>query len=255
MIHFAIQPWIIVVKYIKTLQMKLARQFFIIMSCENNNYTPPELDFPLLTRENIDNKAYQWTSDEIQEQLDKSTDILLVISDEDAFFACYSHMKQVKRGYCTKLGMVDFGQFGDENDENVKVALMRCSNINATSDMSKAVKNAAGVLCPKVALLVGICETMKPKKAKRGDVAISARLEICGGSKPDVRRNMARVNLSADDGWEPPLKDPNSFKVNVHKEAWMLTVHQPDDESQVDIDKLKNLYPNALVIEVGGEGR
>ena len=43
--------------------------------------------------------------------------------------------------------------------------------------------------------------------------------------------------------WKPPLQDPNSFQVEVHREALMLTV-QPEYESQVD-----NLS------RVGGKGR
>ena len=139
---------------------------------------PPDLktlNFPL--RPNTSgSEPERWLSEEIQSQLN-STDILLISANDDAFLACYSHMKQVRRSYYRGLGMVDqFGQFDDENDENVKVALMRRSK--GACDTQTAVKNAAGVLHPKVALLVGICETMKPKKAKRGDVAISAGLAL-----------------------------------------------------------------------------
>jgi hypothetical protein len=225
------------------------------MSCENNKYTriPPDLNFPLLTtRGNVDNNAYRWSSEEIQKQL-YSTDILL-ISDDDAFIACYSHMKRVKRGYSIKLGMVDFGRFGDENDEYVKVALMRRSN--GASDTHTAVTNAAGILCPKVALLVGICETMKPEKAKRGDVVISARLaDVVSNTAIPVSRNMAKLILYAADGWNPPLKDTTNFEVDVHRQALMLSVPDVSKYCGRQLEDFKYIFPDAIVIEIGGIGR
>jgi hypothetical protein len=238
------------------------------MSCENNSYTrtPPELDFQLLstcTLEDVNNNAFGWSSEEIQKQR-QSTDILL-ISDDDTFLACYSYMKQIRRGYCEKLGMVDFGRFGDENDGNVKVALMRRSNV--ANDTQRTVHNAAGELCPKVALLVGICETMKPERAKLGDVAISAKLATYDnmkfrsdgtvkypGPKTDVSRNMAKLIVSAADGWKPPLKNPISFEVKVHRDALVLSGSDCIEDQKI-LEILKKDFSDALVIEIGGIGR
>jgi nucleoside phosphorylase len=229
------------------------------MSFESNDYErPPDLNFPLLTLKDIGSKPQKWLSEEIQSQL-KSTDILL-ISDDDAFTACYSYMKQIQRSFSTKLGMVDFGRFGDEN---VKVALMR--RAKGAGETQKSVTNAAGVLCPKVALLVGICETMKSKEAKCGDVAISAKLatyndtkirpdgtvEYCG-PKPEVSRKMANLNLYAADGWKPPLNEPNSFK--VHRQALMLS-GSDSITNRKRLEDLKKHFPDALVIEIEGIGR
>jgi hypothetical protein len=230
-----------------------------------NQARPPELNFPLLKVEDIDNELHEWSSDEIQSQL-KSTYILL-ISDDNAFIACYSHMKKIQRSYLPELGMVDFGRFGNESGKsgwNVKVALMRHGK--GARETQTSVTNAAKVLRSKVALLVGICETMKPERAKLGDVVISAKLatydgmkfrpdgtvEYCG-PKPDVSRNMAKLILSAADGWKSPIKDPNSFKVNVHR-ALMLS-GSDYIENHERLKDLKQHFSEALVIEIGGIGR
>ncbi|CAB4042935.1 5 -methylthioadenosine S-adenosylhomocysteine nucleosidase-like isoform X1 [Paramuricea clavata] len=217
---------------------------------------PPELNCTLLKLEDINIELHEWS------QL-KSTEILL-ISDDNAFIACYSRMEKIQRGYLPKLGMVDFGQFSDESGRNVKVALMR--HERGTMETQMTVKNAADVLHPKVTLLVGICETMKPKMAKLGDVVISAKLATYDGMKfrsdgtveypgpkPHVSRNMARLILSAADGWKPPLKDPDSFKVEVHRKALMLSGSDSIENKKI-LNDIKNNFPDALVIEIGGIG-
>ena len=238
------------------------------MSSENNNLdnnyarTPPELNFPLLTLEDIGSKPHKWLSKEIKSQL--PTDILLMTANDDEFTACYSYMKDVQRGYCVKLGIVDFGRFVGENNLEVKVALMK--HEQGSSATQTAVTDAAGVLCPKVTLLVGICDTMEPAKVKLGDVVISAKLATYDdkkimengmveyrGPKPEVSPNMAKLILHAADGWKPPLKDPNSFKVKVQT-ALMLS-GSDSIKNRERLEELRTYFHDALVIEIGGRGR
>ena len=221
--------------------------------------TPPELKFPLKTRREIGGKRYDWSSHEIQSQL--PIHILLVTVNDHEFLACYSSMKQIFRGWCDTLGMVDFGQFGDHN---IRVALTQCTQGTAAALI--AIKNAAEILHPKVALFVGICGTMKPAKAKLGDVLISAKLATYEvrkirsdgtveyrGSKADVSRNMARLILSAADGWNPPLQDPTSRDVEVHHDAVVLSGselvnYRPRRE------ELADYFRDALGLEMEGAG-
>ncbi|CAB4045323.1 5 -methylthioadenosine S-adenosylhomocysteine nucleosidase-like isoform X16, partial [Paramuricea clavata] len=201
------------------------------MSCEGNDrVAPPQLNFTLKTESDFNNKRYDWSNAEIQSQL--PTDILLITENDHASNACYSYMKPDRRGDCfEKLHRcVDFGQFGVNGDQ--KVALMKCELGSNKEDFS-AVTNAAEILKPKVVLFVGICASMKTEKVKLGDVIVSAKLGTndrkvmpdgtvyYSGAK--VSENMARLILSAADGWKPPLKDPSSLNVEVHRDAVMLS--------------------------------
>ena len=169
------------------------------MSCESKDHIapPPELNFTLPTHGDLDSKTHDWSSDEIQSQL--PTDILLLTANDHEFNALYAYMNDVQRGLNSELDIVDFGRFGDEN---VKVALMKSAQ--GPIEALLAVKNAAGILKPKVVLFVGICASMKPKKAKLGDVIISAKLATYDetkikedtveyrGSKSKVSQNMQK---------------------------------------------------------------
>ena len=235
------------------------------MSCGNDRIAPPppELNFTLPTASDFDSKPYGWLRNEIQSQL--PTDILLITANDHEFNACYSYMKHVQRGFCKKLAYVDFGRFGDQNNPNVKVALMKCAQGPAAAQI--AVKNASEMLYPKVVLFVGICASMKSEKAKLGDVVISAKLENYDdkkvnadgkieyhGAKPDVSRNMARLILNAADGWKPPLKNPKSLDVKVHHDAVMLSGSDLVDNRERR-QKLADYFRDALGLEMEGAGR
>ena len=232
------------------------------MSWEGNDHvaTPPELNLTLRTENNFNNKSYSWSSDEIQSQL--LTDILLITENDHGFNACYSYMKHVvRRSFCKKLNScVHFGQFGDKNDQNVKVALLTCELGSIEGQL--AVKNAAEILKPKVVLFVGACASKNPEKVKLGDVVASAKLGTYDrkvmadgtvyyrGAK--VSKNMARLILSAADGWEAPLKDPrpSSLNIEVHPDAVMLS-----DSDLVDDKDLVDYCQNALGLEMESAGR
>jgi nucleoside phosphorylase len=150
--------------------------------------------------------------------------------------------------------MVDFGQFGDQSNENVRVALIKCAQ--GSSKAQTAVTNAAGILYPKVVLFVGLCATMKPAKAKLGDVVISAKLatyddkkvmadgrDLYRGIKVNVSKNMADLIRHADDG----------LKVEVHRDAVMLSGPELVDYRERR-EELLNSFPEALGLETEGKG-
>jgi nucleoside phosphorylase len=64
---------------------------------------------------------------------------------------------------------------------------------------------------------------------------------------------MAKLILHAADGWKPPLKDPNSFKVKVQT-ALMLS-GSDSIKNRERLEELQKHFPDALVIEIGGRGR
>ena len=235
------------------------------MFCEGNDRIapPPELNITLPTARDFDSKPYDCSSNEIRSQL--PTDILLLTANDHEFNACYSYMKPVQRGYSTKLGMVYFGRFGDQNNSNVKVALMK--SWQGPTEAVIAVTNAAEILNPKVVLFVGICASMERAKAKLGDVVISAKLATYDdkkvkadgtveyrGTKPDVSRNMARLILNAAHGWKPPLEDPKRLDVKVHHDAVMLSGSDLVNNRERR-QELLNSFPDALGLEMEGAGR
>ena len=226
---------------------------------------PPKLNqsVKLPTQREIGLTRYNWESNEIQSQL--PTDVLLITANEHEFKACYSYMQDIKRSNCKELGMVDFGKFGDNNNQNVKVALIRCRQ--GPTEAVITVKNAAGILFPKVVLFVGICATMKPEKAKLGDVVISAKLATYAdvkiredgtveyrGIKAPLSRYMSSLILSAADGWEPPLENQDSLNVEVHCDAVMLSGPELVNNLKRR-QQLLSHFKDALGLEMEGAGK
>lgn len=233
------------------------------MSCVkvDNVRPPPELDRRLPTQKDIGLRRYEWSSKEIQSQL--PIDILLVTATDHEFNSCYSYIKQVRRSWCPNLGMVDFGEFGDQH---VTVTLIRCQM--GPLSASIVVKNATEYLEPKVVLFVGICATVNCAKAKLGDVVISAKLATYAskkvtadgtaelrGIKANVSRNMGRLILSAADGWQPPLKEPSGLDddVQIHRQAVMLSGPELVDNDERRQELLDD-FPDAIGLEMEGEG-
>jgi nucleoside phosphorylase len=226
------------------------------MSCEGNDRVaaPPET---LKTESDFNNTSYNWSRNEIQSQL--PTDILLITANDHESYG-YSYMKPIRRSYCKELRRcVDFGQFGDEDDQNVKAALLKCEL--GSNEGQLAVKNAAEILKPKIVLFVGTCASKKPKKVKLGDVVVSAKLgtkdkkvmadgTVDRGAK--VSEAVARLILSAADGWKPPLKDPTSLNVKVHRDAVMLS---GSDDNRKRRQDLVDYCRDALGFEIESAGR
>ena len=231
------------------------------MSSENQEHVipPPDLDFVIPSEKDIESKRYEWTSKEIQSRL--PIDILLVTATSHEFNSCYHYMKQVQRSWCSNLGMVDFGKFGEQN---VTVALIRCEMGPLPALI--LVKNAAEDLGPKVVLFVGICAAVNRAKAKLGDVVISAKLVDCAtkkvtaegiveyrGVKANVSRNMARLILTAAHGWKAPLKEPSCFDVKVHSQAVMLSGSELVDNDERR-QELLEYFRDAVGLEMEGQG-
>ena len=231
------------------------------MTSENQDdvIPPPELNFIIPSEKDIESKRYDWNSEKIQSRL--PIDILLVTATSNEFNSCYHYMKQIHRSWCSNLGMVDFGKFGDQN---VNVALIRCQMGPLAAAI--LVKNAAEDLRPKVVLFVGICASVNRTKAKLGDVVISAKLadystkkvtsdgrDEYRGVKANVSRNMARLILTAAQGWQAPLKEPSSLDVKVHSQAVMLSGPELVDNDERR-QKLLEYYRDAVGLEMEGKG-
>jgi nucleoside phosphorylase len=125
------------------------------------------------------------------------------------------------------------------------------------------VKDAVEILKPKVVLFVSTCASKNSKKAKLGDVVVSAKLGTYERKlKPDdtvdyrdakVSETVAPLILSAADGWKPPLKDPKSLNVKLHRDAVMLC--GSDDNRKRRQDLVDSDCRDALGFEIESAGR
>ena len=157
---------------------------------------PPKLNIVLSKNSDIVKDPLDWSSAEIQSQL--PTDVLLITANDNEFNACYSYMKDVRKSYDEKPGYVYFGRFVYENNQYVKVALMKCNL--GPGKAQTAVRNGASFLKPKVILFVGICGTLRPEKAKLGDVVIFYKLETYGEKKVNADGTIQHHNIKTNVG-------------------------------------------------------
>ena len=225
---------------------------------------PPRLNISVPKLSDIQPDPKPWESVELP------TDILLLTVKDPEFLSCYAHLKQgsIFKSHVIGLGLVYFGEIG--NNETVKVCLLRCGhNGAATVDGAlNVVRSAVEFLTPKAVICVGFCDGLNQKEAKLGDVVISARLATyCNKKvtkngvqscniKTDVSRNMNALIRSAADGWKAPIttsKDQELFEVKVHCDGVILSGPEQVN-SEVRQNELLEQYPDAIAIEMQGEG-
>ncbi len=193
-------------------------------------------------------------------------DILLVTVKDCEFLSCYAHLRNSFKWYFDSLGYVYFGNAVDDQDADVKVALLRC-NEGSTGPGSSLItlKNAATVLGPKGAISVGCCSGLNQEKSKLGDVVVSAELttyaskivmddqEQSTGTRSLVSRRFLQLIRHVADGWTAPLKIPEEREVDVHSHGEFLS-----GPEKVNADwrrkELVHLHPQAMAIEMEGEG-
>ena len=106
---------------------------------------PPEVDINLLETKKLPKRSQPWDDDQLP------IDILLLTVMDCEFLSCLSHLNPAfKKCYHPNLGIVYFGDIGDDEALNLKIALMKC-NEGATVPGGSAVvaKNAVAALRPK----------------------------------------------------------------------------------------------------------
>ena len=160
-----------------------------------------------------------------------------------------------------------FGDIGEDEATKLKIALMKCSSgAMGPAGAAVAVQNAVRALRPKAVISVGYCASLNLEKAKLGDVVVSAKLtsyaptkhtdngiEELGHSVPPKKR-LADLITSVDHGWEAPLKKPGELVLTVVSDGVFLS--GPEEvKSQQRCAQLTKRFPNAVVIEMEGEGK
>ena len=203
-------------------------------------------------------------SPKLLKNIELLTDVLLLVVTEEEFLSCYAFLRDVSKTYINELGHVYFGNIGDSPK---KVALVRCCRGSTqVSAAQNVVRTAVDVLKPKAIFSVGCCAGLQREQTQLGDVVISGKLLTCGdkkivGDKPqwggrklDVSRNMGCLVKSAADGWQPPLKDPESRDVKVRCNAEILSGLELKN-SPKECKELLRQFPEAIAIEPEGQGQ
>ena len=204
---------------------------------------PPHLSIQVPRSRDLPKKSKPWSNVQLP------VDILLLTVEDCEFLACYAYMRNSFKSYHKDLGFVFIGNIGEDENDPLKIALMKClEGSSGPGGSQTVVKNAVVQLRPKVVYSVGCCIGLKQEKTKIGDVVISSKL-MTEAFRTPVGKDIANLVRGAADGWEPPLENPEAQEIHVHCGGEIL--------SGVDQDTAKQhqeLYPSAYAVEMEGKG-
>ena len=215
----------------------------VVLEKVEKHGTPPFVSIEVPKICDLPNKSQPWSDDWLP------VDVLLLTVEDCEFLACYAFMKNPFKSYRKDLGYVYFGNMGESEGEQLKVALMKCCEGSSGPGGSLIVtKNAVAQLRPKVVYSVGCCESLKPDTARLGDVVISSKLSTQAFRTP-VGKDIGNLIQHSSDGWNPPLRIPNARKVNVHRDGEILCGVGPPSAQLLHVSK-----SNVTAVESEGEG-
>ena len=217
---------------------------------------PPELSKTLkvLEMKDLPPKTTPWK--DIEETF-LPVDFLLLTAKKREHLSCLSHLSNIEMGNDHKLGPVHFGF----NSSNLKIAVIKCyMGAGGPGGSTVVVQEAVPILRPKAVVCVGYCASMGEKKAKLGDVIVSAKLitnpftkVTRDGYVVPPSTNMAKRIKVAEAGWEAPLKNAEDLKVEVHDEGVLLSGPNVLDNPEL-LKELNERFPQGTAIEMEGEG-
>ena len=203
---------------------------------------PPPLSITLKELGDLPKKVKHWDTDY------SPVDILLLTVEDCEFLACHHYLRDSFRSYEKSIGYVYFGKMGDDEDESLKVALVKCSKESLDPGGSQtAAKNAVTLLRPKATFLVGFCYSLN-NKAQLGDVVISPKLTT-DHYETQVSRDVDNLVRSAGEGWKAPLENPEAQKVKVHRNEEILS-----RSDLVGVKQQRQSHPGAIAVEMEGKG-
>ncbi|XP_068707668.1 death domain-containing ATP nucleosidase-like [Montipora foliosa] len=222
---------------------------------------PPELDRGQLKPANLQIKSLPW------KDVERPIDILLLTAKDCEFYSCLQYCLNPGyfKSYNRAVGYVYFGKMG-EGETKLKIAVIQCNVGSAVpSGSAVVVPDAVRMLRPKAVFCVGYCGGLNKEKVKLGDVVISARLAtyapikvnedgvIERGVRVPSSTGLADLTRNADRGWKAPLEEGSELEVKVHKDALLLSGPEVVN-SEERRDELIKRYPDAIAIEMEGEG-
>ena len=224
---------------------------------------PPELQFTVKKLSDLKVPSKRW------EEVELPIDILLLTVDKYGFLCCFHYLREVFRSFKLALGHVYFGEMGESDSEKLQVALMQCCEGGGQpGGAGIMVPKAVEMLRPKAVFCVGSCAALHHDKTRLGDVVAAAKLTTyaqrrvtankvvpCGFSIPASKRIWQLIPCAAF-GWKPPLKNPavEHDEVKVHSNGEILS--GPEEIASVSRrNELVQLYPNAIAVEMDGDGK
>ena len=250
-IHFFYQHIDFLVNAEKSKREKVSR-------CRSN---PPPLSVAIPDLRDLCNVPYKsWKYAQLP------IDVLLLTVKDEELLSCLSFLDDSYKSYVKALGLVYFGKTGD-GQKKVKISLVRCNEgPTHVGGAQNVVRNAIKHLRPKVVFSVGSCGGVSIERAKLGDVVVLAKLTTCAeqkivndclqwcGTTSNASRNIGAHIKSAADGWKAPLNDIEACRVQVHRNAEILTglnLENCPEESE----KLSKQFPGAIATEPAGQGK
>ena len=193
-------------------------------------------------------------------------DILLLTVKDCEFSACYMHLNNPFRCWFDDVGFVYLEDENEDQEEKVKVALLRCHEGSGVPGGSiVTTKNAVSALMPKAVILVGTCSSLCPEETKLGDVVISAKLTTYGlkvvTNERELHNNIRTftskrfLDLIKDAalGWEAPLKNSEDREVKIHSSGELLSVPEVIN-AEWRRKQLAENFPQAVAIDSEAEG-
>lgn len=232
---------------------------------ETSNSNPPVIDFTelparkLLSIKELPNKTIPWSDVELP------VDALLVTGKDDEFLSCVSYLNPgFYKSFHKDIGFLYFGKIGEQGN-SMKIALMKMP-----PGSRFLIMNAVDVLRPKAVFGVGCCSGLNEVKVKLGDVVISSKcwqyafVKTGSGIRSrdiDLQLNqrppwglLARLILSANYGWTPPLNYGDEMEVRVIRYGVILSGPEIVDSKERRAELIER-FPDAIVMDMesGGE--
>ena len=220
---------------------------------------PPQLNVNTLLKKDLPYKSHEFSKNFV-------LDFLLLTTVDCEFTSCIRYLQEPLKYYDLNTGVVFVGKLEDESEqEKLTIGLMKCGMGSGVGGSAVTVQNAVTTLNPKGVFCVGFCGGMNANKAKLGDVVVSAKLisyAPCKVIADDMQQRGTNVPLGkklydimqyADHGWNPPLK--NTEETGPKVVLGTMLSGPVLVNSKTERDRLLNSYPNAIGIEMEGEGK
>ena len=240
--------------------------FFIETPSKDSATDPPEVIAVQIRKEDLPPTSRDFDDCQIQVDILLLTVMKADTSEDCEFLSCLAHLNP---GFCKiyhpDLGYVYLGDMG-EDDLKLNVAVMKCYEGSSSVGGSLVVViNAVKVLKPKAVFCVGSCSGLNVTKVSLGDVVVLKKLVTYAfskvtengieelGVKVPLKPHISKLILSAGEGWKPPLKDPGTLEVKIHRGTFLSGPEVINNHKRCNA--LIERFPEAVAIEQEGEGK
>ena len=230
---------------------------------QKGNKGPLELQFTVKRLSDLKVLSKRW------DEVELPIDILLTTVDKYGFLCCFHYLREVFKSFQLALGYVYFGEIGKTKSKKLQIALIQCCEGGGQpGGAGIIVPKAVEMLRPKAVFCVGSCAALHRDKTRLGDVVAAAKLTtyaqrretaervVPSGYSIPASKSISTLIPCASHGWKPPLKNPEveHEEVKVHSNSEILS--GPEEIASVPRrDELVQLYPNAIAVEMDGDGR